>query len=166
MKTFISVLLFALSFSSIALADHLSLPGGSSVSPAVAADVQSGASAVLYVTPAALLNSAAVQTLTYNSTSITWNASTGYNAIVTLTGNGSSIANPTNLQIGITYTMQLQQDSTGARQLAFGAAGWGSYYNWGAAGAPTISSSPNAVDFVSCFCASATKLLCTLNKAF
>lgn len=74
--------------------------------------------------------------------SIAWNLNTQQTAIVTLGGN-RTLANPTNMQAGSTYTLIVKQDATGSRTLAYGA-----NYKWPSGTAPTLSTGANAVDIL------------------
>jgi hypothetical protein len=55
---------------------------------------------------------------------------------ITMSNASITIANPTNVQDGATYTIGFVQDATGGRTIAT----WGSNINWGDAGAPDFSS--------------------------
>ena len=83
-----------------------------------------------------------IATLTY-ATTINWNCRTAQKAKVTLTGN-ASIANPTLVKDGATYTLRITQDSIGGRILT-----WGANFNWGDASAPVLSTAPNKTDILS-----------------
>lgn len=127
---------------------------------AVAADVKTGTDSAKYVTPAALSGSAAPQTLTDGAT-INWNAASGYNAKVTLGGN-RTMAAMTNAVVGQTYTLQIVQDATGSRTIT-----WNAAYTWGLAGAPTLTTTANRMDLVSCLCTAATPVFaCSIAKGF
>lgn len=111
----------------------------SSFSAASSADVQAGTSSTKAVTPSALSGSAAPQTLTDGAT-ISWDMSQGYNAKVTLGGN-RTLATPTNPVLGIDYSLAVIQDGTGSRTLT-----WPSCFDWGATGAPTLTTTASKVD--------------------
>lgn len=113
------------------------------VTAAAAADVRAGTSLTTAVTPKALVDSAAPQTLSYGST-VSWDVALGYNAYLTLAGN-PIISAPTNLKDGIPITLFLDQGSAGNRTIT----SWASIYDWGSAGAPTLSTGANKVDIVS-----------------
>jgi hypothetical protein len=162
MKKIVLGAAFALALPALARADSMSAPPPASVAPAAASDVQAGTSAALVITPQALGLSAAPFALTYNATSVSWNTLSGYNASLTLTGNVATFANPTNIQQGWTYTLKLRQDPTGSRLIT----AWGSYFDWGAAGQPTLTTSANGLDLISCYADTTTNLLCTVNKGF
>lgn len=127
---------------------------------ATAANVQAGTSSAALVTPAALSGSAAVQTLTDGAT-VNWDMASGYNAKVTLGGN-RTLAAPTNVQAGITYTIQVIQDGTGSRTVT-----WNAAYKWGTAGTPVLTTTASATDIVTCFAKDTTPtLLCAINKGY
>lgn len=126
---------------------------------ASAAQVQAGTSTTNLVTPAALSGSAAIQTLTDGAT-INWDVSAGYNAKVTLGGN-RTLAAPTNVIAGVTYTIQVAQDATGSRSLT-----WNAAYNWGAAGTPTLTTTASKIDLATCIAATTSNLLCTIAKGY
>ena len=132
----------------------------SSVAFAAASDVQTGTSTTSPVTPSALAGSAAFQTLTYGTT-VNWNMQSGYNATLTLTASTSTIAAPTNIGAGINYTLLLVQDATGSRTTT-----WNAAFDFGTAGTPTLTTTANKTDVISCLAASTSTLYCTINKGF
>lgn len=80
------------------------------------------------------------QTLSYvNSTAVSWDASLGQIASVTLTANSTMLV-PTNRKIG-TYILYVYQDSTGGRT-----ATWGNAFKWTAGVAPVLTTNANALD--------------------
>lgn len=85
---------------------------------AIASDIWTGTNAAKPLTPKNAADSNAFVTLT-SSTSISTDASTGYNFFITLAHN-TTLANPTNLIDGRTYQWLFQQDGTGSRTGAFG----------------------------------------------
>jgi hypothetical protein len=74
--------------------------------------------------------------------SIAWNLNTQQAGIVTLGGN-RTLANPTNMQAGSTYTLIVKQDATGSRTLAYG-----SNYKWPGGTTPTLTAGANGVDIL------------------
>lgn len=128
---------------------------------AAASDVLAGTSTTKMVTPNALAASAAIQTLTYGSTT-SWNMAAGYNAAVTLTGNISTLT-ITNPVVGQTYTLQVVQDSTGSRTVT-----WPSGFDWGAAGTPTLTATASKTDLVTLICtnASTPTFIASIAKGF
>lgn len=116
---------------------------------ASAADVQAGTSTSKPVTSSALSGSQAILTLT-DGTTISWDMSTGYNAIVTIAGNRTLNA-PTNFTVGQTYTIRIKQDATGSRTMT-----WPASFDWGTTGAPTLTTTASKVDMITLFCTSST----------
>lgn len=82
-----------------------------------------------------------ISTLTDGAT-ITPDFATANNFTVTLGGN-RTIANPTNLTAGQSGSIFLVQDGTGSRTAA-----WGSYWDFAAGTAPTLTTDANAIDRV------------------
>ncbi|MDR3495361.1 MAG: hypothetical protein P4L82_12240 [Ancalomicrobiaceae bacterium] len=123
---------------------------------AAASDVQAGTNNAKPVTPAGLAGSAAIQALTYGSTT-SWNMASGYNAKVTLTG--VTTFSVSGQLAGLPYTLFVTQDGTGGRT-----ASWPASFNWGAAGAPTLSTAGGKTDIISLMCtdASAPTFVATL----
>lgn len=105
-----------------------------------AAQVQAGTDTTTAVIPSALIAAAAFQTLT-DAATINWDAALGFNARVTL-GGDRTMAAPTNLFDGITYSLAITQDGTGSR-----APSWDAIFDWGDIGAPTLSTGAGKVDF-------------------
>jgi len=97
--------------------------------------------------------SSTIQALTFGTT-ITPDFSQGNDMSVTLTGN-ATLANPTTLTPGTSGHILVNQDSTGGRTLAYG-----SYYNFGTAGAPTLTTTAGASDVIIYWIASATSIIC------
>lgn len=77
---------------------------------------------------------------------------------VTLAGN-RTLANPTNLAAGQGGSIIIRQDGTGSRTLSFG-----SYFKFPGGTVPSLSTSPNAVDRLVYFVASATEIHAVLFK--
>lgn len=78
----------------------------------------------------------------------------------TLTGN-KTLSNPTNMVDGAILNFAIKQDGTGSRTLAYD-----SKFDFGAAGAPTLSTGANKIDFISCYYdAGVDKLLCAFRGA-
>lgn len=124
-----------------------------------AAAVRLGSSSTTAATPAGLFGSAAVATLT-DAATVSWDTTQGYNARVTLGGN-RTIAAPTGLQDGVTYTLFLKQDGTGSRTVTFN-----SIFDFGSSGTPTLSTGAGKTDKIVCqYNADRTKLECSFWKA-
>lgn len=84
----------------------------------------------------------AVVALTFG-TSIAVNAALGNVFAVTLTSSAGVLANPANPVDGQTIRVRVIQDATGGRTLAYGTA-----YDFGTAGAPTLSTAAGKVDLI------------------
>ncbi len=106
------------------------------------AEIWAGANNYLATSPKALRLAAAFQTLTETST-IAWDTATqGFNAKVTLTANRTMGA-PTNLQDGVTYTLQPIQGGSGSYTLS-----WASIWDFGVPGLPNLSTAVGKEDKV------------------
>ena len=92
-----------------------------------------------------------ISTLTDGAT-ITPDFATANNFTVTLAGN-RTIANPTNLTAGQSGSIFIVQDGTGSRT-----AGWGSYWDFAAGTAPTLTTNANGVDRVDYVVRSSTSI--------
>lgn len=134
---------------------------------ATAGGVQTGTSTTTVVTPGALADSAAIQTLTNSGSAVAWDMTAGYNAKLTLTASGWTVSAPTNIKAGVTYTIQIIQDATGSRTMS-----WNAAFGWGAAGTPTLTTTASKIDLVTCIAknsagtAASGDLLCTIAKGF
>lgn len=111
------------------------------VTGSTASQIRVGTNSNTAATPVALTGSAAFITLT-DAATIAWDVSTGYNASVTLGGN-RVIGAPTNLQDGITYSLELVQDATGTRVPT-----WNAIWDFGAAGTPVLQTTAAKADKV------------------
>ena len=80
-----------------------------------------------------------ITTLTDGAT-VTPDFAASNNYTLTLGGN-RTIANPTNLTAGQSGSIFLVQDGTGSRTVS-----WGSYWDWAAGTAPTLTTTASAVD--------------------
>ena len=79
-------------------------------------------------------------TLTDGAT-ISWDTSSAQVATVTLAGN-RTVAAPTNLLNGAFYALEVIQDATGSRTLA-----WNAVFKWTGGAAPILSTAANARDY-------------------
>ena len=84
-------------------------------------------------------------TLDDDSSTITWDYSTGYNAIITLTGTSGKL-NITNVMNGDYGTLIVCQDAIGSKTMTLPS---GSFCVNGGGGTITFSSTPTAVDIIS-----------------
>jgi hypothetical protein len=86
----------------------------------------------------------AVATLTFVGAGTTLvNAALGNVFALTLTASTTTLGNPANPVDGQAIRVRLTQDGTGSRTIAYGTA-----YDFGAAGAPTLSTGANKVDIL------------------
>ena len=92
-----------------------------------------------------------ISTLTDGAT-ITPDFATANNFTVTLAGN-RTIANPSNLTAGQSGSIFIVQDGTGSRT-----ASWGSYWDFAAGAAPTLTTDANGVDRVDYVVRSSTSI--------
>jgi len=101
---------------------------------------------------------AEITTLTDGAT-ITPNLNDSNNYVVVLGGN-RTIANPTNITAGQSGSIFITQDGTGSRT-----ASWGSYWDWAAGTAPTLSTGASQVDRIDYIVRSSTSIqaVATLN---
>lgn len=107
------------------------------------------------------LHAAAAPQALVDGANIAWNMQLGANAKVTLGGNRTFDA-PTNPEVGISYVLEVIQDATGNRVPVFNAA-----FDWGSAGAPTLSTAAGKRDLVILYCydAATPKFRATFNKS-
>lgn len=77
-----------------------------------------------------------------DGTTIALDLSSGINFTLTIGGN-RTLSNPTNVKVGQTGWIRIQQDGTGSRTLAYG-----SNYKWNAATAGVLSTTASAVDLL------------------
>jgi hypothetical protein len=126
---------------------------------ASAAEIQAGTSSSKVIAPDQLVLAAAPQTLTDGAT-IAWDMAAGFNAKVTLGGN-RTLSTPTNPKVGLTYVLEVIQDGSGSRTMT-----WPASFNWGASGAPTLSTGAAKVDLVTLYCrdAGTPKFRAVFNK--
>lgn len=93
-----------------------------------------------------------------DAANIAWNADLGLLASVTLVGN-RTLANPTNVRRGDVLVLQVTQDGTGSRTLAFG-----SNFEWAGGSAPTLSTGANDRDVLTFLALDPNRLLGTISK--
>lgn len=95
-----------------------------------------------------------------DAASIAWDLDLHQSTKVTLAGN-RTLANPTNVRDGFTYILRISQDGTGNRTLAYGTA-----YKFQGGGLPTLSTTANAKDRLTCIGNADGTLDCVLTKDF
>ena len=100
-----------------------------------------------------------ITTLTDGAT-VTPDFAASNNYTLTLGGN-RTIANPTNLTAGQSGSIFLVQDGTGSRTAA-----WGSYWDWAAGTAPTLTTTASAVDRIDYVVRSTTSIHAVATLAY
>jgi hypothetical protein len=74
----------------------------------------------------------------------------------------ATLSNPTNLTDGMVLNFRIKQDATGSRTLAYGTS-----YKFPSGTAPVLTTTANAVDFMSCYYDSTDGVLaCNMTKAY
>lgn len=94
-----------------------------------------------------------------DAATIAWDVDAAQVAKVTLGGNRTMGA-PTNLQAGFTYILEVIQDATGSRTLA-----WNSVFTWPGGTAPDLSTDADACDLFT-FVYDGTNMLSVGSLAF
>jgi Protein of unknown function (DUF2793) len=95
-----------------------------------------------------------------DAATIAVDASLSNTFLATLAGD-RTLANPTNLVSGFVYNLFVTQDSIGSRLLTFGNA-----YKFGTVGAPTLTPTANATDWLSFMCVGSSLLFAGVAKGF
>lgn len=90
---------------------------------------------------------------------ISWDLDDNQVSKVTLAGN-RTLDNPTNMVDGGTYILRVIQDATGSRTLAYGTA-----YRWVGGAAPVLTTTANAVDYIT-FVSDGTNMDGVISKGF
>lgn len=116
---------------------------------ATAAEVRAGTDDTLQITPKNLVDAVAATALT-DAATIAWNMATLWNAAVILGGN-RTMGVPTNPKPNMTYVLEVLQDGTGSRTLS-----WPSNFDFGAAGAPVLSTGAGKRDIIFLYCYNST----------
>lgn len=126
---------------------------------ASADDIRTGTTDVALVTPGGLASAHAFVALADGAT-IPWDMAAGFNRSVTIAGN-RIMSTPTNVRLGIPCCLALKQDATGGRTVS-----WSPAFDWGAAGAPTLSTAPGKTDIITmvAYSTSPVRLRCTIAK--
>lgn len=109
---------------------------------ASSAEVIAGTDAAKYVVASALAGAITPQTLT-DAATIEWDMALGFNAKVTLAGN-RTLGDPSNAAEFMSGALRIIQDGTGSRTLAYD-----SCWDFGAVGAPTLSTAAASDDIIS-----------------
>ncbi len=108
---------------------------------ATASNIRAGTSSAVDITPQAFFQAMAFQTLT-DAATIAWDMAGGPNAAVTL-GASRTVGLPTSLQDGLPVALAITQGTGGNFTLT-----WNSVFDFGAVGAPTLSTAAGKTDFV------------------
>lgn len=134
---------------------------GDRLTKATDAQVWTGTSETVGLTPKALFDASKFQTLTDGAT-ITPDFGAGLNFKVTLGGN-RTLANPSNAKDGQSGVIRVIQDATGSRTLAFGS-------NWrfpgGAASGAVLSTAAGSIDIIAYTVGEGGLIYAVLNKEF
>lgn len=112
---------------------------------ATAAMIAGGTADDVAVTPKGLTDSMAPNALTDQAT-IQWDMSQRQSAMVTLGGN-RTLNKPTNYKRGVTYDIEVWQDGTGGRTLAYHVC-----YEFGAQGVPIVSAGAGKMTLITMRC--------------
>lgn len=127
-------------------------------SGATASDIWTGTSTSKTVTPDALQD-AAVPTVLTSSTSITPDFNAGLNFTLTLAHN-TTLQNPSNAQVGDSGVIEITQDGSGSKTMAYGS-------NWKfPGGAPVLSTAAGSIDCLAYFVVATGRILANLTKAY
>lgn len=128
---------------------------------ATAAEVRAGTDDTLQITPENLVEAALPWAALTDAATIAWDMALYWNTAVILGGN-RTMGVPTNAKGGMTYVLEVLQDATGSRTLS-----WPSNYDFGAAGAPVLSTGANKRDivFLYCYNAATPSFRCSVNYA-
>lgn len=131
---------------------------GANPTEATAAEFWTGTATGKYLSPAIAQAVASPVALTSGAT-ITPDFNAGANFTLTLAHN-ATLANPTNLQAGDSGAIEITQDGTGSRTLAYGS-------QWKfPGGAPVLSTAAGAVDLLTYWAPTTGRILATLTKAY
>lgn len=125
---------------------------------ASAAEIWTGTNQTKRISPKAAQDAMVPTALTSGAT-ITPDFNAGSNFTLTLAHN-ATLANPSNLQAGDSGAIEITQDGTGNRTLAYGS-------QWKfPGGAPVLSTSAAAVDLLTYWAPTTGRILATLTKAY
>ena len=114
--------------------------------PATATQILTGTDKFSPIVSYDLASVPAWQTLTFvGGGTSTWAKSGGVNAKLTLTASTTTIGNPSGLSDGDTVQLKLCQGGSGSYTVT-----WGSVYDFGTAGQPTLTTTVNYGDLVTC----------------
>jgi hypothetical protein len=138
----------------ISAANHVTVPGGVTASGQQVATLG-------HVQKFTKQQYSEVVTLTYGS-NIAVDVSLSNVFEVTLTSTSGTLANPTNIVKGMSFTVIINQDTTGGRAL-----GYGSFYDFGSEGGPSLVAQASGVqNILSCFVLNSTQVAATMLRGF
>lgn len=127
-------------------------------SEASASEIWVGSETGKYISPDKLYESSAPAVLTSGAT-IAPDGNNGFNFTLTLAEN-ATLSNPTNFKVGQSGYIEITQDGTGSRTLAYGA-------NWRfPGGAPVLSTAAGAIDLLTYTVVATGRILANLTKAY
>ncbi len=125
---------------------------------ASAPEIWDGSSTTKFISPDKMFDAAAPQALT-SGTTITPDMGAAINFTLTLAHN-ATLANPSNVKAGQSGVIEITQDGTGTRTLAYGS-------NWKfPGGAPVLSTPAGSIDLLAYFATTTGRILATLTKAY
>ncbi|WP_343698841.1 hypothetical protein [Caulobacter sp.] len=131
---------------------------GTTLTKATATDIWTGTDDAKYVTSKLLYDGQALITLT-DAATVAINQNAGLNFTLTLAGN-RTLGAPSNLTPGSSGVILVKQDATGSRTLAYNTV-------WKfAGGAPSLTTTANAVDMIAYFVESTSLIRASLQKGF
>ncbi len=102
---------------------------------------------------------ATVQAITWAAT-VTLDLTQGNDAAITLGGN-TTMANPSAMTRGSSGHIKLTQDATGTRTIT-----WGSWWKFGSAGTPALSTAAGAVDVLFYWVMDSTHIICGVGNGY
>jgi hypothetical protein len=100
-----------------------------------------------------------------SSSTFAINLASGNNFVIALSSAcPCTISNPTNGLAGQKFTVELAQDSSGSRIVGT----WGSYFDFGTAGTPTLTTTANHEDVLGCMWSGnlTNKAVCSISQGF
>lgn len=115
------------------------------VSKASPAEIAAGTEDAKAITPKGQIDALVPQALS-DAATITWNMALALSAKVTLGGN-RTLNKPSNYHLGQTYYIEVWQDGTGGRTLAFHEC-----FKFGAQGVPIVSSGAGKLTLITAYC--------------
>lgn len=122
------------------------------------AETWAGSSTTKFIGPNRFFAAEAPQTATSSAT-ITLDGTAGLNFDITLDTN-TTLANPSNFQVGRSGRIRITQDGTGGRAMLFGS-------NWRfAGGAPSLTSAASAIDVITYFVWTSSFIIASMSNDY